>query len=108
MKKDVIKQENRKQFPGNKNFESIIITKSEDVGYTRETYYDIRVFNSDCEENLYPTKKGLTISARTLKRITLFLIGDLLGAQIAKDWETDLPIKEKIVKKRERRKRAQN
>ena len=87
-------QKKRKVFPGLKNYESIIVTKSEGVGHLKETFYDIRVFNSDDEDNLYPTKKGVTISALTLRRMASFLVRDLLGVYPKEeDWEEDLMIK---------------
>jgi len=85
-------EKKRKQFPGNKNFESIIITKTENLGHNEETYYDIRIFNSDSEDKIYPTKKGVTIPARTLKRMTLFLLNDLMNCYVDSEWDFDLPI----------------
>ena len=65
-------------FNGNKSYERIVITRKDDVGYLKATYYDIRVFNAD-NDNLHPTKKGITISERTLKRIVVFLTKDLFS-----------------------------
>jgi len=71
----------REVFAGNKGYERIVLTKTINVGHLKETYYDIRIFNvsEDNGESLHPTKKGVTISERTLKRICVFLIKDLLS-----------------------------
>lgn len=82
-KKEAIGVETKKEvFAGNKSYERIVVTKTDNVGYLKETYYDIRVFNvGDDDDDLHPTRKGVTISERTLRRICVFLIKDLLSVK---------------------------
>lgn len=82
--KEVIGREVKEEvFPGNKNYERIVVRKNIDVGHLKETYYDIRIFqvgdSDNDDEDLHPTKKGVTIPERILRRICVFLIKDLLS-----------------------------
>jgi len=78
--KEVIGREAKEEvFAGNKNYERIAVRKNIDVGHLRETYYDIRVVQVGDDDDLHPTKRGVTISERTLRRMCVFLIKDLLS-----------------------------